>query len=394
MQPTFLAAMCVNRTVFEALESQLRNLDPLDQAIITAIDGYYRRDHSAFYVDFDILEQLATANVASAKHREELKARISILRGVAPDVSDVNVKEVARAWKRAALGREIATQIASTNGRDVAALMEEYLSTMIDEEKEERLTFDDVFSELSDPTTALPIGPNALNAMLDGGAHGGDHVGIFGRSNAGKSLVSIDIACRLAKKGKRGIYLENEDRIVRTTRRFWTNLADMTKEEIIENPSEAKRRVRDSGIENLLIRDIAPGTVGQITSLVRNWKPDFIIVNQIRNLSIGGVSSMTEKLERAAIAMRNLCKRENIVTFSVTQAGDSATNKLILDQSDIDSSKTGLVAQLDVLLGVGVDQSFEENNQRCLSLGKNKLGGDIGHIVVKVDKQKSKIIGE
>ena len=394
MSPTFLAAMIVSRQVFEALEGHLRNLDPISQAIVSGIENYYQRDSSAQYVDPDILEQLVCGQINSDKHKQEISAILTVVRDLAPNVSDVNVRELARSWKRTALGRELATKLASSQHGEVSGLMEQYITLCGEEEKEERLSFDDIFGELEDPKTAMPLGPKAFNDMLDGGARGGDHICIFGRSNAGKSLVSIDFSCRLATLGKRGIYLENEDRLKRTTRRFWTNLTGMTKEEILSNKKKARQIADQMGINNIVIQDINPGTVGQITGMVRTYKPDFIVVNQIRNLSLGGASSMTEKLERAAIGMRNLCKKENILVISVTQAGDSATNKLVLDQSDIDNSKTGLPSQMDLMVGVGVNDECESNNTRVLSTCKNKLSGDNGHVVVKIDKRLSKIITE
>jgi len=394
MNPTFLAAMIVSRQVFEALEGHLRNLDPISQAIVTGIENYYQRDSSAQYVDPDILEQLVCSQINSDKHKQEIGAILTVVRELAPNVSDVNVRELARSWKRTALGRELATKLASSQHGEVSSLMEQYITLCGDEEKEERLSFDDIFGELEDRSTLMPLGPKAFTDMMDGGMRGGDHICIFGRSNAGKSLVSIDFTCRLATLGKRGIYLENEDRLKRTTRRFWTNLTGMTKEEILSNKKKAREIAEQMGINNIMIRDINPGTVGQITGMVRQVKPDFIVVNQIRNIAIGNASSMTEKLERASIGMRNLCKKADIGLISVTQAGDSASNKLVLDQSDIDNSKTGLPGQMDAMIGVGTNDECESNNTRVLSLPKNKLGGDTGHLVIKIDKQLSKIITE
>ena len=166
----------------------------------------------------------------------------------------------------------------------------------------------------------------------------------------------------------------------------------MTQDEILANKKLAQRLVKERGIDNLTIRDINPGTIGQISGMVRTLKPDFVVVNQIRNLAIGGVSSMTEKLERAAIGMRNLCKKENILMISVTQAGDSASNKLVLEQSDVDSSKTGLPSACDLMIGVGVNQEYEDSNMRCLSTPKNKIGGSVEHTSIKIDKYLSKIV--
>jgi hypothetical protein len=390
MNPSFLAAMFVSRQVYEALDGHLNNLDPINNKIVEAVDAYYKRDHSAQYVDFDIIESLICSQIDSAKQRDEIKMTLTVLRNLAPDVSDINVRAVARSWKLEGIGKQIVEQLASSRRGDVSSLMEQYLNYTVDEEKDVRPTFEDIFDELEDPTTLMQIGPPQFNAFLDGGLRAGDHAAIVGRPNSGKSLTAIDISCRLAQQGKVGLYLENEDRLLRTTRRFWSNLTGLTKEDILTNKQHAQMLAKREGIDNIIIRDIAPGTLGQITSLVRQFRPDYVVVNQVRNLAIGQASGMTEKLERAGIGMRNLAKRENVLAISVTQAGDQASNKRILEQNDVDSSKTGFCATLDLMIGVGVDDSLEKDDKRCLSTPKCKVGIG-GSCIVSIDKNLSRI---
>lgn len=391
MHPSFIAALMVSRQVYDALDGHLTGLDPINNKIVEAVDAYYKRDPAAQFVDFDIIESLICSQIDSAKQREEVKMTLQVLRDIAPDVSDVNVRAVARSWKLEGIGKQIVEQLASSRRGDVSSLMEQYLNFTVEEEKDVRPTFDDIFGELEDPSTLMLIGPPQFNNLLDGGLRAGDHAAIVGRPNSGKSLTAIDISCRLAQQGKRGLYLENEDRLLRTTRRFWSNLTGMTKEEILNNKQRARTLAEQEGIENIIIRDIAPGTLGQITSLVRQFRPDFVVVNQVRNLAIGQASGMTEKLERAGIGMRNLAKRENVLAISVTQAGDQASNKRILEQNDVDSSKTGFCATLDLMIGVGVDDTLEKDDRRCLSTPKCKVGVG-GSVIVGIDKNLSRLV--
>lgn len=395
MNPQFLAAMIVSRSAFEALDGHMRNLDPLNQAIVGAIEQYYKRDSHAQYVDIDILEQQICIQLSNPKHKSEVSAILTLVRDLAPNVSEVNVREVAQMWKRASLGRDIATMLASGKLDGVSPLMEDWLSTMDNVEQEREPELSEILEHLVNPANALPIGPKVFNDMLDGGAHPENHVCIFGRSNAGKSLVAIDTCARLARLGRKGIYFENEDNTNSTRLRFYTNLSGMTKHEMAGSGAAiARKRAYDNGYDNIKIVPATPGSIGEIRQWVRKSKPDYIVVNQVRNLAIGGVSNMTEKLERAAIGMRNVCKKEGILAISITQAGDSASNKLVLDQSDIDSSKTGLIGQVDLLMGVGVNQDYEEQNIRVLSTPKNKLGANSGHCAVRINKFLSKIMDE
>lgn len=394
MNPQFLASMCVNRSIFEAIEASLKDLDPITAAVLSAINEYYKRDGSAMYVDLDVLEALVVGGMPNHKHQADARVVIEAIREQVPIVSTANVAAVVRQWKKSQLGSAIAAKLASSQHGEVSDLMEQYLNVCDSVELGREPDLEEILEHLVNPKNALPIGPKRLNEMLDGGAHPENHIGIFGRSNAGKSLFAIDVHCRLARLGKRGIYMENEDNTNSTRLRFYSNLSGMTKHEIAEQPARAKKRAFDAGYSNLRVQPLTPGSVGEVRQAIKKWKPEFIIVNQVRNLHIGNVSGMVEKLERAATAMRNIAKHEGILSISVTQAGDSATNKRVLDQSDIDNSKTGFPGQLDVLIGVGVDPDLEQSNKRCLSLPKNKLGADTGHCLVSIDKHRTKIIDE
>jgi len=394
MNPQFLASMCVNRSIFEAIEPALKDLDPVTAAVLSAISEYYKRDGSAMFVDLDVLQALVIAGMPNVKHQNEARSIIECIRDLVPVVSTANVAAVVREWKKNQLGSSIAAKLASSNHGEVTELMEQYLNAVDSVELDREPELEEILEHLVNPKNALPIGPKKFNEMLDGGAHPENHIGIFGRSNAGKSLFAIDVHCRLARLGKRGIYFENEDNTNSTRLRFYSNLSGMTKHEIAERPGVAKKKAFAAGYDNVRVQALTPGSVGEIRQAIKKWKPEFIVVNQVRNIHVGGVSGMVEKLERVASSMRNVAKHEGITSFSVTQAGDSATNKRVLDQSDIDNSKTGFPGQLDVLIGVGVDSDLEQRNKRCLSLPKNKLGGDTGDCIVSINKHLSKIEDE
>ena len=82
------------------------------------------------------------------------------------------------------------------------------------------------------------------------------------------------------------------------------------------------------------------------------------------------------------------------MVITVTQAGDSASGKSILDMGDVDSSNTGIPAQADVMVGIGMSDEDEANGRRVISLPKNKPGGNHGTFPVLVDPTKSRIRSE
>ena len=81
----------------------------------------------------------------------------------------------------------------------------------------------------------------------------------------------------------------------------------------------------------------------------------------------------------------------NVLAISVTQAGDSADNKAVLDMGDVDYSNTGIPAQADVMIGVGVTAELEAENRRMFSLPKNKISGDHSSFPVNVLPHLSRV---
>ncbi len=81
-----------------------------------------------------------------------------------------------------------------------------------------------------------------------------------------------------------------------------------------------------------------------------------------------------------------------MLTLSVTQAGDSASGKLVLETGDVDFSNVGIPAQADVMVGIGFDATFEAEGLRNISLPKNKISGRHENFPVRIVPQLSRFI--
>jgi hypothetical protein len=92
--------------------------------------------------------------------------------------------------------------------------------------------------------------------------------------------------------------------------------------------------------------------------------------------------------------MRALAKIRNIGAVSVTQAADSAINKLYLEMGDVYFSNIAIQAQVDLMIGIGMDNQAQQNNTRVLSLCKNKLTGNHVPLHVLVDPKLSKVTAD
>ena len=394
MTPLILAAMIVDRTAFDVIypNVQTRTLDPITAMILAGIARYYHVDSNAEYIHVDTLCDQIIAGLANPKHGPEVKQHLEMVAAMAPDVSSKNVKEVFRIYKEDSIARQLAATLASSNRTGAQDLMEEYLklNEVADFEKEPELTA--LITERFNKEGLMPIMPMALNEALDGGFRKEHHILIFGRPEMGKSLIALNACSGLARFGARGIFFENEDRTDDTRLRIWTNLSGMNKEEIRANPSEAQRLARANGIGNIRVQPLSPGTPGEIKYFVKTEKPDFVVVNQIRNLHVKA-GTRTEQLERAATEMRNIGKKMGCGMISITQAGDSATDKLILEQGDVDGSNTGIPSQMDAIIGVGGNAQYDKADMRHLSMCKNKVGaGKRWDKAFKIDRGTSSVL--
>jgi hypothetical protein len=164
----------------------------------------------------------------------------------------------------------------------------------------------------------------------------------------------------------------------------------MAREERLKNPKLAYETLVKNGYKNITFIPIHPGSLSEITRHVSRIKPSWIIVDQIRNLNVGAETRVNQ-LEQAAQGIRNIAKKYDLVGISVTQAGDSADQKLVLTMGDIDFSNTGIPATADLMIGVGVNDEFERQGMVMLSLPKNKLTGKHEHDQFRINKDLSRI---
>ena len=124
---------------------------------------------------------------------------------------------------------------------------------------------------------------------------------------------------------------------------------------------------------------------------MEKYKPDVLVLDQLRNLNMHQ-DNYVLKLEEAATQARTWAKKYSCVVVSVTQAGDSASNKAVLDLGDVDYSNTGIPAQADVMIGLGANDHHARNGELVISLPKNKVSGNHEYFTVGVEPHLSQIV--
>lgn len=363
--------------------------------VMEFIEDYYERDQKAQSVDRQVIEELVRSNVANDKHVERFLNMIE--EAWAMDTSEANVKQVILSLKKREMGQELAMAIANDKEHDdlltsyAEVIKYSNLEDLTEKGTEvyEGDSIDDLLEHVVNPTDKMVVYPLSLSERLDGGLSGADSMIVFARPEMAKTALILTMAAGFAKQGFRGIVFNNEERIERLRFRALCNMAGMTANEVRSEPEVAKARALENGFANIIFIAMSPGTVAQIDAFVDRYKPQWFIVDQLRNLA-AKAENRTNQLEANAQGIRNVGKKYNCVNISVTQAGDSAEGKAVLEMGDVDNSNTGIPGACDVLLGVGATKEQVENGIRVMSLVKNKVGGNHDSFPVRFNQWLSK----
>jgi len=397
-----IASMMRDRSAFDKIAKHLDGNDLTEQAkvIIEHIGEYYGRDPQAMQVQPDLLVRSITRSLSNPKHHPLFQELVTGI--VALEASPANVVEDYIAVKRDAVGAKLATLLASNKGqKEILPVLEQYREWASKEDLGTRdaIIYNQVpvlsiVSKRNQPGEIIRVLPRALNERLDGGLLRGHHVIVFARPEVGKTTFLVNAVRGFLQQGLRVLYCGNEDPMDDIVMRCVGCLSDMTKYEILENPEKAQDLALSAGYDKLVLAALSPGSPQEIERLAQDYKPDVILVDQLRNLGVGKEENFTRKLEVAAAGMRNVGQRQRALVISVTQAGDSASGKSVLDMGDVDSSNTGIPAQADVLIGIGMSNEDERFGRRVLSLPKNKAGGNHSPVPISVDFTKFRIRSE
>lgn len=361
------------------------------QIVYKYINNYYENDKEAGAVDVEILKE-------KIHHAFPNKVELfdQFFSFIPEEVSAPNIVQFLIDQRKEIVGSQLASALLDGNNTSyVDELLQEYQSlNSIVEEETKIYNGVDVSSILNkvQGKNLIPIYPSYLNDKLDGGIPRQGQMLIYARPDVGKSTVAMNLAAGAAMNGYKVLYCGNEDPAGRMVLRFLSRITEMTKYDIQDDPDMAMQLALDKGYSNFFFADIHPGTISEIKQYVKQYEPDVVIVDQIRLLRVNK-NSPTINLEEGCIAMRNMAKEFNFVSVLVTQAGDSASNKLILEMEDVEWSNTGVQGQQDVMIGVGQNPEFKASSKVMFSITKNKLTEPISPFPCKINYVLNKVMG-
>ena len=385
------------RSLVHRINPEENAFSDVSQMLWREVHEYYDRDPAADAVDPELLISIVSSNLNNPKIVKNIETYINEL--VHSECSPQNVVHDYIETCKQECAHRLSVALSTKDEEATAKLLEEYerwSSNDLDDARgdgESVLRATDVADLVSNYTSnnVMELYPLALNSKLDGGLLRGNHVIVFARPEAGKTLFLVNASAGFLRQGLRVLYVGNEDPIEDIALRLLTRLLGKTKKEIMEQPAKAHEAAMKRGYEDIIFASLAPGTPWEIKRLVKKYEPDVVIIDQLRNLYTGE-KNYVQKLEQVATEARNIAKSCSCVVVSATQAGDSGHNKSNLDMGDIDYSNTGIPAQADVMIGIGATEQDLEQNIRTLSLPKNKRSGDHTPLHVQVDPILNKVL--
>ena len=391
LEQKLMSAMIKDRASFTQAEKFDVNefLSEPSKVVYEQIQQYYDNDSSATSVDIDILKSRLERN--NPNHFNMLE---KLLNSLPEEVSSSNVMREIADIKKQNVAMEITTAL-TRGGANSNELMEKYLGidAMVDDEEENDLLHRFSVHELVDansPEGKIRLWPKMLQDVTEG-AQRGHNILLFARPEVGKSLMAINMAGGFIHDGYKVLFIENEDPTKVTGLRLAARICGQSVHWVLKNPDEAQQLLEQRGYDRLILKGLAPGSFREIYQLVDEFEPDVTIINQMINLNVGRHDTVTQYAIAAKMS-RHLAKSKDMLVINVAQAGDSADNKLVLEMGDIDFSNTGIPAQMDLIIGVGMNPEFEGRNQRMISLPKNKLSGRHEFFPVTVDPLCNKVI--
>lgn len=392
-----VAAIAADRKSFERVESHLDSADFSAEGwhVVSAIKKFYHADPDATAADLSLVKRAVLRRLTNRKHGDTFEIYFQTVDQ--QNVSSINVVDEILAARRESIGLALADAILSKSREqedlqlDKMAAIRAAETLATDVHEEYHMVPVSELSASLEQRNLLRVAPASLNRRLGGGVTRGTHIVVVARPEAGKTLIVLTMLAGFVQQGLRVLYAGNEDPIKSVMMRLISNLTLMSRAEIEAAPDKAMELALSAGYEHAIFAGLSGGSLSDLHTLCAKHRPDVLIVDQIRNLASSKAENRTTQLEAVARGMRNMAREFNLVAVSVTQAADSASNKLILDMGDVDGSNTGIPGACDVMLMAGSTQSYDEQDLRMFKLAKNKASGTHENWTVSIDRIHSRV---
>tara|TARA_R100001377_G_scaffold14147_1_gene7212 strand:+ start:50 stop:1252 length:1203 start_codon:yes stop_codon:yes gene_type:complete len=232
------------------------------------------------------------------------------------------------------------------------------------------------------------------------GISGGHFVIVGARPNTGKtSFHASTIAAPngFADQGAKCMILCNEEEYVRVAERYLCAASSMDTDEIKSNYALAAQRYKKVRNQISMV-DSMGQNLDWVENIIKHSKPDIVILDMGDKFAVKTSDQTDVYLKAAAIHARNIAKKYDCAIIWMSQLSADAQDKVYLDQSMLEGSKTGKAAEADLMLLIAKNPVTEGSDddkaaQRHINVAKNKLkGGWHGVIHCELDGSRSQYL--
>ena len=230
------------------------------------------------------------------------------------------------------------------------------------------------------------------------GISGGHFIIVGARPNIGKtSFHASTIAAPkgFAEQGAKCMVLCNEEEYIRVAERYLCAASSMDTDEIKSNYALAAARYKKVR-NNICMYDSTGKDLDWVESVIKHSKPDLVVLDMGDKFAVKSSDKSDVYLKAAAIHARNIAKKYKCAIIWMSQLSADAQDKVYLDQSMLEGSKTGKAAEADLMLLIAKNQVTEGNDddtQRHINVAKNKLkGGWHGVVHCELDGGRSQYL--
>jgi hypothetical protein len=231
------------------------------------------------------------------------------------------------------------------------------------------------------------------------GINGGHLLEIGARPNTGKTSFHASLVCGpggFVDQGAKCAVLCNEEGAHRVGSRYLTAALGRELKDIADNKQAALQKW-EAMKERVYIVDSTGKDMSWVESLAKTFKPDILVLDMGDKFAkTGGFARMDEALKANAIYARQIAKMYDCAVLYMSQLSAEAENKVVLNQSMMEGSRTGKAAEADLMVLIAknppVEGQDEEDTQRHLNIVKNKLTGWHGIVHCDLDYKVARYV--
>lgn len=362
-------------------------LSPVGRRLLKYVDKFHDDYTYPDITDWqDFARWLGHSAATKDSHLEAMQQICEVTDGVEyiGTARDVLNKAVERDVSEQILGH-----LEKDDDLDIATLrslineLEEFRSSDLETDKLEVGTdIEDVLRNSHISDEGLPFSLPVLRSAI-GPLRPGDTMYVVKRPEVGGTTFTIQQAGYMMENTKdtNAIIFSNEEDGNRLMIRLYQSVLNWTTKDILADPAKARAEYqrRMGSLDRVRIIHAASLHRRDCERVIEKYDPDLIVFNMLSK--IGGFGNRNQSDVDAYTAqgvwMREIANGYGCAAMTSWQAGGSAHGKAWIESDDMYGSKTGIVAEADVILGIGkiIDPS-EPEDHRYLHLAKNKLAGD------------------